>query len=670
MDLNTPVAKLPYVGQVYSRRLKKLNIESVYDLLSHAPSRYLDFRNTPDINRLKVGEAATIKGQVSSIKNIYAKSGKKMQIATISDNTGELKVIWFNQPYLVRSIRKGDVLSLAGSLGFLGKVRAFVSPEYEIIKPGKKQIHTGSLVSVYPETAGVSSKWLRSRIVNLIPYIKEFAKEFLPDDIKTQNDLLNLYQAYESIHFPRDEGYATRARKRLAFDELLFLHLRSLHRKNDWRKNKTPYKLIVNSSTVQQLISSLAFELTNSQNIAIEEILTDLKKENPMNRLLEGDVGSGKTVVAATAAFVSFLNGTQTVIMAPTQILAQQHFNTLNNLLSLFKVRISLITSEVIKSDLGRSDIIIGTHALLHKKVNFEKVSLVVIDEQHRFGVEQRTHLIQKTKAPHVLTMTATPIPRTIALTLYGDLDLSTLVEMPKNRIPVKTWIVPPQKRNSGYHWIDTQIKKEEIQVFIVCPLIEVSEVDTMKQVKAAVAEFENLKKIFPKRRIGLLHGRQKNSEKNEILTKFREGKIDILVSTPVVEVGIDIPNATIMVIEGADRFGLAALHQLRGRVGRGDKQSYCLLFSLNSSKKVFERLKAMEKSFSGFELAELDLKLRGPGEIFGVKQHGFPELKIASWQDFELIKKTKDIALEIYENKEKYQTVLNHFFPKEITPN
>src|SRR3989338_6530782 len=350
MDLNTPVAKLPYVGQVYSIRLKKLNIESVYDLLSHAPSRYLDFRNTPDINRLKVGEAATIKGQVSSIKNIYAKSGKKMQIATISDNTGELKVIWFNQPYLVRSIRKGDVLSLAGSL-----------------------------VSVYPETAGVSSKWLRSRIVNLIPYIKEFAKEFLPDDIKTQYDLLNLYQAYESIHFPRDEGYATRARKRLAFDELLFLHLRSLHRKNDWRKNKTPYKLIVNSSTVQQLISSLAFELTNSQNIAIEEILTDLKKENPMNRLLEGDVGSGKTVVAATAAFVSFLNGTQTVIMAPTQILAQQHFNTLNNLLSLFKVRISLITSEVIKSDLGRSDIIIGTHALLHKKVNFEKVSLVVI---------------------------------------------------------------------------------------------------------------------------------------------------------------------------------------------------------------------------------------------------------------------------------------------------
>ncbi|MBI3443686.1 ATP-dependent DNA helicase RecG [Candidatus Woesebacteria bacterium] len=670
MDLTTPIIKLSFIGPVYSRRLKKLNIETLGDLLLHTPSRYLDFRLSSDISRLQIGETVTIKGQIGSFKNVYTKKGNKIQEAIISDSTGKITAIWFNQPFLIRSLKVGMPIALAGKVGWFSRIRAFVSPEYELIKNGQKLIHTGSLIPIYPETAGISSKWLRSRIYNFFPQVKENIIEFLPEELRTEQNLMDLQQAYERIHFPQQEEEAISGKKRLSFDELLSLHLRSLYRKSDWRKNEAAYKLAVNSSAVKQFIISLSFKLTSSQQRAIQEILNDLQKDYPMNRLLEGDVGSGKTVVAASAAYAAFLNGTQTVIMAPTQILAQQHFNTLNNILHSFKVRVSLITSDGIKADPGRSDIFVGTHALIHKKVNFEKVSLVIIDEQHRFGVEQRTHLIKlagkKKKAPHVLTMTATPIPRTIALTLYGDLDLSTLTEMPKNRIPVKTWVVPTQKRESGYKWIGEQIEKEKIQVFVVCPLIEESEKDTMKQVKAATKEIENLKKYFPERRLGLLHGKIKSKEKEEILNKFREGKIDILVTTPVVEVGIDVPNANIMIIEAADRFGLASLHQLRGRVGRGGKESYCLLFA----EKSLSRLAAMEKSMSGPQLAELDLKMRGPGEVFGVRQHGFPDLKIASWQDFELIKKTKKLADEIFENPSKYPSILHHFFPKRISLN
>ena len=374
-----------------------------------------------------------------------------------------------------------------------------------------------------------------------------------------------------------------------------------------------------------------------------------------MNRLLEGDVGSGKTVVAAVASFAVFLNGFQTIIMAPTQILASQHYETFKKLLTSFGVRISLITSDIKKSDLGRNDVFIGTHSLIHNKVSFDKVGLVVIDEQHRFGVEQRKHLVKKSGTPHTLTMTATPIPRTVALTSYGDLDLSVLTEMPKGRLKVTTWFVPETKRKGAYEWIKSRIKDHKSQVFIVCPLIEDSEFETMADVKSVTTEFEKLKKIFGGLKLGLLHGRLKPNEKAQILKDFRSGKTDILVTTPVVEVGLDIPNATIMVIEAAERFGLAQLHQLRGRVGRSEKKSYCLLFS---NIKYSKRLRAMEKMHSGFELAELDLKIRGPGEIFGTAQSGFPELKVASWSNYPLIKKAKDIASDIINNPSKYPKI------------
>lgn len=663
MDLSSKVGELSFVGPIYKRRLEKLEIYSIEDLLNHVPRRYLDFSLTSNISSVFPGEILTVKGEITSIKNQYTHSGRKIQIATVADGTGEILAVWFNQPFLVRVLYPGAKVALAGKVDWFGRKKAFLSPEYERLDEGKKGIHTGRIIPVYPETSGVSSKWLRGRVKEAFIKTGGEIKEFLPERELTRLNLIDITSAYNSIHFPTNISETEKGRKRLAFNELLFLQLASSYKKSQWKKNKASYKLEVDKREVQKFIYLLPFELTSSQKKSVEEILTDLKKEYPMNRLLEGDVGSGKTVVATTAAFTSFLNGYQSVFMAPTQILAQQHFNTLNNLLQPFKVRISLITSDAREKDLGRCDIFIGTHALIHQKVGFDKVALVVIDEQHRFGVEQREHLVRKSKnrrvSPHVLTMTATPIPRTVALTFYGELDLSTLNELPKGRAKVTTWIVPPQKREKAYSWMEEKIKKEKIQIFIVCPLIEESQVETTKDVKAVKKEYEKLKKVFKNLRVGLLHGKQSGKEKNKVLELFREGVINILVSTPVVEVGIDVPNATIMVIEGAERFGLAQLHQLRGRVGRSDAKSYCLLFTESKSQKVLTRITALTKSMSGFELAELDLKLRGPGEIFGTRQHGFPELKIASWGDIDLIKKTRDLAEKIFENPKKYKDLV-----------
>ncbi len=420
--------------------------------------------------------------------------------------------------------------------------------------------------------------------------------------------LVNYKKAIYDLHFPENEVDFQNANRRLGFNELLSLTLQSIYRKDLWKENKALYKIKADNKNILKFISGLPFSLTNSQKKSIEEILTDIGKEIPMNRLLEGDVGSGKTVVAAVAAFATFLSGYQSVIMAPTQILANQHYETLCKLFEKYKIRVKLITSTTKNGDIGRADVYIGTHALIHRVIENESVALIVIDEQHRFGVEQRTLLVKKSgkgnKIPHVLTMTATPIPRTIALTVYGDLDLSILKEMPKGRVPVTTWIVPAEKRNASYKWIKEQIDKFHTQAFYICPLIEESEYETMKDVKAVVKEFESLKKIFKGYKVDLLHGKLKNDEKDLAINKFKSGKTDILVSTPIVEVGIDIKNATIMVIEAPERFGLAQLHQLRGRVGRGDKRSYCFLMC---GDKQNERLNILTKTNDGYRIAETD---------------------------------------------------------------
>ncbi|MDP3941487.1 MAG: ATP-dependent DNA helicase RecG, partial [bacterium] len=476
----------------------------------------------------------------------------------------------------------------------------------------------------------------------------------------------------------------TLAKTRLAFDELLLLQIKATARRKDWEKIVSGHAFAVDrfEKQIADFWERLPFSLTDSQKQAIHAIFQDLEKSRPMNRLLQGDVGSGKTVVATVAMYLSFLNGFQSVLMAPTEILAQQHFKTISDLLSPLGVNVDLVTGstkagskklemrskklktkpEAEKSSQFPSaraqgegalrnshfDVLVGTHAVLYEKAKFNRLGLIVIDEQQRFGVAQRSLIRQKGDNPHVLTMTATPIPRTVALTMYGDLDLSYLDDMPKGRRIIKTWLVPKQKRDGAYHWIRKQINETDSQAFIICPFIEQSE--TMQTVKAASVEYDRLKKeVFPDLRLGLLHGKMKTKEKDDVLLKFREKKFDILVATPVVEVGIDIPNATVMLIEASERFGLAQLHQLRGRVGRGEKQSFCLLFTETTSPQTLQKLKSLESTHVGAQLAELDLRLRGAGELYGTLQSGIPELKIASFSDVALIQKAKRTADILY---------------------
>ena len=580
MKLQDSVSDVPGIGPAYVGRLKKLGVETIEDLLYHIPFRYSDFTNASSIAELQVGETVTIVGEITSINNVYTKSGKVLQVAKVQDDTGSIEVIWMRQPFLIRTLPPGTLVSLSGNVGFWGKKRAISFPQYEKLSEGGVSLHTGGFVSRYSETEGVSSKWLRTKIHSILESIEDF-EDFIPDIDKDEQKLMGLTDALRAIHKPTLESDSELARHRLAFDELLLLQIENNLEKIRWERQYHAHKLVIDDHVISAFIHALPYELTASQVRSLEEIIRDFKNPYPMNRLLEGDVGSGKTSVAAGGIFVAAQNNKQSVLMAPTQILAQQHYQTLSRLLSPFRIRVGLVTGEAVEQNDQNVDVYVGTHALLFRESLFENCAFSVIDEQHRFGVKQRARLSTNSKNhPHVLTMTATPIPRTVALTLYGDLELSTLDELPKGRQKITTWVVPPKKRKEAERWIAEQITKHKVQVFVVCPIIEESDKEIMKQVKAVKSEFERLKKVFTKQKVGLLHGRMKAKEKDKILTEFKNKKLDILVSTPVIEVGIDIPNATIMVIEAAERFGLAQLHQLRGRVGRSEKKSYCLLFT------------------------------------------------------------------------------------------
>ncbi len=659
--LSNKIELLPSTSSITIRKLKLLGINTYFDLLNYYPSRYEDYSLITKINKIQEGETVTIQGKIAEAKNQYTRSRITIQKVVVSDNTGTVEVSWFNQPYLIRVMEIGEIISISGLVKRFGSKIVIEPKEYEI---GNKRIHTGRLVPIYSEKKGLSNKTIREKIhaiLVLTSEVESWVAETLPKDIILFNNLIERDQAYLQIHFPDNLELANKARERLAFDELFSIQLSSYLVKQEWKKEKVGnvFKIADYELRITDFVNNLPFKLTGDQDKVIKEIINDLKRTVPMNRFLQGDVGSGKTVVAAVASYLSFLNGFQTVIMAPTEILAQQHYESFKKLFDRDGIKpsptITLITGSTKirnpQSMIDKSDFLIGTHALLNKKLELKKVGLVVIDEQHRFGVNQRALLKEKTLNAHLLTMTATPIPRTVALTLYGELDLSYIEEMPKGRLIIKTYLVPKEKRSDGYRWMKSQISKLNSQIFIVCPLIEESLDETMKSIKAVKIEFENLRKIFSEFKLGLLHGKMKSSDKEKVMSDFKSRKIDILVSTPVVEVGIDVPEATIMLIEGAERFGLAQLHQLRGRVGRSGKQSYCFLYTENQSEKTSKRLAFFCKNYLGVKLAKFDLENRGAGNIFGTEQHGFVNLKIASLSDFELIDRAKK-AVEYFMGK------------------
>ncbi|MFH0749848.1 MAG: ATP-dependent DNA helicase RecG [Candidatus Gottesmanbacteria bacterium] len=652
LSSSSPVQYVPRIGPAMAKKLEHLGILTVRDLLYHTPFRYNDFSNTTHITSLHPGMTASVNGVVKQIKNIFTKTGKKIQEAVVTDDTGSISVIWFNQLYLPKIIHADDAISLSGTVGFFGNKLAIESPEYELITPDKPHLHTGRVVPIYPETAGITSKWLRSRIYFLLTEYDSLVHEYLPEVIRKEYTLPPLEEAMRTVHFPSTVKEGEFAERRLAFDEIVLMQCMSFEQKRIWEETKRAFAFSITQNIKDEFINSLPFCLTNDQTTALNAILHDLSKTIPMNRLLEGDVGSGKTVVAAAAMLAASKNGYQSILMAPTQILADQHYKTISSLLTPRGITVELIVGGT-KQDISKqkkTDIIIGTHALLEQSVNFSHVGLIVIDEQQRFGVYQRALLRSKSPSdmtPHLLTMTATPIPRTLALTMYGNLSLSTLKEMPIGRLPIKTWVVAAQKRESAYTWIEKEIKAHNSQAFIICPFIEESE--SIISVKAATKEFEYLKThIFTDLSVQLLHGRMKQTDKTNLLDDFRSGKTNVLVSTPVVEVGIDIPNATIMMIEGAERFGLSQLHQLRGRVGRGDKQSYCLLFTETGDEKTTNRLKILETIHNGPELAEHDMRIRGQGDLFGSRQHGIPAMVYSALADDQILNDSREVVARL----------------------
>lgn len=637
-------------------KLEQLGVKTVEDLLLYFPRAYNDQSEFTKIIEIRTDELNTIKGKITNLVNISTRNGKKISKGLFTDETGSIQLIWFNQPHLTRMLPRNQEIILSAKAKFsFGKV-SLQNPTFEVVKKYEEQIHTGRIVPSYHETEGINSKWIREKLKPLVDDWLQFFEEYMPKEILEEQCLISYKEAIKNAHFPKNEEMLTKARQRLAFDELFLLQLKVLQKKWHWQsKSKESDSKVIDTKVevIQQAIKQLPFELTNAQKRVLKEILDDLKKDYPMTRLVQGDVGSGKTIVAALAALNAVKNSYQVAIMAPTEILAKQHYQTFIKILQPFNINIQFIAGSTTKKQkenvirqmkTGTMDIIIGTHALIQEGIGFKNLGLAIIDEQHRFGVKQRDILKQQ-GAPHLLNMTATPIPRTLAITLYGDQDLSIIDEMPKGRQEILTRVVPEKKRQEAYLWIEDQIKKGR-QAFIICPLIDESDV---LEVKAVLTEFEHLKgNIFPNLNIGLLHGKLKQEEKDQIMEDFKANKTSILVSTSVIEVGIDVPNATIMLIEGSERFGLAQLHQFRGRVGRGEHQSYCFLFTGNLSEEGSTRMKAMEQHSSGFKLAEIDLELRGPGEIYGVRQSGIPDLKMASLTDSKTIEKARKAAEQI----------------------
>ncbi len=675
MQLTTLLPAVLRTTKDFVEALELMGIRTVEDLLLYLPRAYEDLSQMQTIATAQVGEKVTIRGTVDQTKVVRIRGGKQIVTAQFTDSDGATaEAVWFNQPHIKRMISDGDEVVLTGKLTLNGRKIQLQSPVFEK-QTGKPLVHSGRLVPIYPQHDRINTRWLREKMSLLKPAIAAIT-ETLPQEILDEEKLLSRSETIKALHFPDDPAQVDRAMERLAFEKMYDLQRTALERKMQWQQAvdarlKTPMDV----ELIRALFQSLKFTPTSSQKIAIYEILRDMEKDVPMSRLLEGDVGSGKTLVAVAVIANVLRHHGQSALMVPTEVLARQHASGISRLLlnlhsflhqgdagalratPLQLPRLALLTGSTPKSEAdeirrglaaGTVDIVIGTHALIEDKVTFRDLRLVIVDEQHRFGVVQRQRLRDK-GSPHFLSMTATPIPRTLALTAYGDHDLSVLLEKPGRRQPIHTKVVSPDDRVTVERFIDHQID-EGRQVFVICPLIQeavgaLHAMPLLAEVKNVQAEVKRLRIEFPRRTITMLHGKLSSEEKQSIMQEFRDRRSDILVSTSVIEVGIDIPNSTIIIIEGAERFGLAQLHQLRGRVGRGDHKSHCFLFTTSREQAQSQRLKAMEKHDSGFMLAEIDLKLRGPGELFGLRQSGIPDAEMGYLMKPELIARARRAA-------------------------
>lgn len=648
LSLDQPVTALGGIGPEYRERLKRLAIETLRDLLQFQPRAHKDLSLVTPVARLQPGEETTVRGRVTAVSVVPTRRRNlTMTEATLIDEAGDgLRLVWFNQPWVKKKLPVGEDLFVAGEIEWRrGLVMS--SPEYEPASDTPR--NAARIVPIYRLTDGLTSRWLRSKIQAILPLSAQL-EDFLPDDIRSRRHLSDRATAIREIHFPESWASLEAARRRLAFEEMFLLQL-GAQREKRARQQEAAQAIPFDQSAARAFVAALPFTLTTAQRVAAWQILQDLARPIPMNRLLEGDVGSGKTVVAAMTMHHAAQAGYQSVLLAPTEILARQHADVVESILRLFGIRVGLLLGSTPASQRapmlaalkgGTLPVVIGTHAVIEEGVTFARLALTIVDEQHRFGVAQRAALRGKShRVPHFLSMTATPIPRTLAKTAFADLDISVIDEMPPGRKPVETRLVQPADRPKAYDFIRAQVRAGR-QVFVVCPLIQESD---KLGVRSAIQEVEKLRsQIFPDlaSRIGLLHGRLKAAEKEAVMDQFVHGELAILVATSVVEVGVDIPNASVMMIEDADRFGLAQLHQFRGRVGRGEHQSFCFLFTDLEDQETVERLRALVRHQSGFELAEIDLRLRGFGDLYGTRQHGH-ELTVDDLLNTELIKDAQD---------------------------
>lgn len=650
MKLATPLEQIKGVGPKTAQALAAAGLTTVSDALNFLPRAYDDYSTAVNIVDLQPGKV-TVKARCESVSTRIVRRGLRITTAVLADKSGKVKAVWFNQPYRETQLKSDAEFIFSGQFGMQYNRYQINNPSVELAKEVAKTVveNASGIQPVYKSIKNIRPKTVQDLMKNIRP-IMDFLPETLPENIIRRQKLVSRSEAVKFLHAPKTHEEISRGRERLAFEELFEMILAAQFNKQE-QTRLTGWKIPFNKSVVKSFVDQLPFPLTNAQRRAAWQILQDLESDHPMNRLLQGDVGSGKTVVAGLVAAEVAKAGFQTAIMAPTEILAQQHAKTLDELLSPFGVSVALMTGHVkgaARSQLldnlasGNIDVVVGTHALIQEKVAYHKLGFAVIDEQHRFGVKQRQALLEKSDfMPHLLSMTATPIPRSLALTLYGELDISILDELPSGRQPIQTKIWSPASAPKLYESIENELAKGR-QAYVICPLIDDNPDNDKKSVEA---EYNKLSKtIFSHRRVGLLHGKLPAEEKAEVMQKFADGELDMLVSTTVVEVGVNVPNATVMLIENADNFGLSQLHQLRGRVGRGKHQSFCHLM-MNGHDKPSQRLREIEKSQDGFYLAEVDLKLRGPGEIYGKMQHGDLNLKIASLADTALIARAQTEA-------------------------